>query len=312
MTDTTGDNTDTVLVMNPRSGDGDHGPAVRDRATLLGYTVRETQRENHAIELAETAAKQGAGEIVAVGGDGTLNEVVRGVHTADALDRVTVAVVPAGTGNDFATNIGITDIDDAFQVLRKGERRWLDLGLANQHPFLNSCVAGITAEASGETSSALKSQFGVLAYVLKTMQMLSEFSGIEVSASVVEGSERETVWEGSATVVLVGNGRRFSLAGSEQANVEDGLLDVAIIEDVDSLDLAEERLLERVFDREGEHITRLLASSIALSVEESSPASFSLDGEMYDFETVTLRGQRQAIEIPVGDSYEPRPRVSES
>jgi YegS/Rv2252/BmrU family lipid kinase len=309
MTNTTAGDTETVLVMNPLSGTGDHGPDVRDRAALSGYTLRETQHEKHAIELAQSAAESGADEVVAVGGDGTLNEIVCGVRAADALDRVTVGVVPVGTGNDFATNIGITSLDNAFRILREGQRRWLDLGLADGQPFVNSCLAGVIAEASGETSSELKSRFGPLAYVLTTLRMATAFTGIDLRAVVDDGSETETVWEGTATVVLVGNGRRFSLSGSEQANVEDGLFDVTIIEDIDSLDLAQERLQERLLHREGEHLTRFLASSLELDIEASSPATFSLDGEILEEESLSLRNCRQVLRMPVGDGYEPRPGV---
>jgi YegS/Rv2252/BmrU family lipid kinase len=295
--------------MNPKSGSADHADVVRDHATLRGYTVEETQREHHAIQLAKQAAADGADEIVAVGGDGTLNEVVKGIHAADALGEVTVGVVPAGTGNDFATNIGITSIDNAFDVLESGEKRTLDLGMADGVPFLNSCVAGITAKASNETSAELKSQMGVLAYVTTTLRMASEFSGLELAASVVEGETTETVWEGSATVVLVGNGRRFSMSGTEQANLEDGLLDVTIIEDASSLDLATDRLAERLFDSEGENLKRILASTLELSVADGKTAAFSLDGEINELESVELTATHRALEMYVGEGYERTPRA---
>ncbi|MFW5938710.1 MAG: diacylglycerol/lipid kinase family protein, partial [Halanaeroarchaeum sp.] len=304
MTDTTGHGGETMLVMNPRSGDETHAPTVRDRAALVDYEVRETEYEQHAIELAREAANAGAEEIVAVGGDGTLNEVVRGVSAADSLADVTLAVVPAGTGNDFATNIGITGIDDAFDVIATGDRRRLDLGLADGRPFLNSCVAGITAEASQETSSSLKSQFGVLAYVLTTLRMASAYTGIEISATVDAGDGGTTVWEGAAAIVLVGNGRRFSRAGSEQANLEDGLLDVAILEDVSSVDLARDHLAERLFDETGTSLTRFQTSSLDLRVDRDETATFSLDGEMLDLPSVTVRTRDRVVEMCVGDGYE--------
>lgn len=306
MSDTAAD-TETVLVMNPLSGTGDHGQDVRDRATLSGYEVRETEHETHAIELARSAAERGADLVVAVGGDGTLNEVVCGVRAADALDSVTVGVVPVGTGNDFATNIGIRSLDDAFHVLKEGERRWLDLGLADGRPFLNSCLAGVIAEASDETSSELKSRFGVLAYLLTTLRIATEFSGIELRAAIDDGSETEAVWEGTATAVIVGNGRRFTLSGNDQANLEDGLFDVTIVEDVDALDLAQDRLEERLLDREADHLTSFLASSLDIEVEASSPATFSLDGEIVEEGSLAVRNRRQVLQMPVGDGYEPRP-----
>lgn len=309
MTRTATDTTETVLIMNPRSGNASHSQDVRDRAQLLGYTVEETQRANHAIELAEAAATGGANEIVAVGGDGTLNEVVAGVDAAEAFEHVTVGVIPAGTGNGFASNIGITGIDEGFTALEDGERRRLDVGSAGGRPFVNSCLVGIVAEASEETSSEMKSRLGGLAYVLTTARMVTEYPGLELTASVVEEGDRETVWEGNATLVLVGNGRRFTLSGSEQANVEDGLLDVTIVEDATLLELAGDRLEERMLDREGKHLTRILASTLELHVDDGETVSFSLDGEITDFESATLRARRQVLRMPVGEQYEPTPDI---
>lgn len=300
----------TVLIVNPQSGSGDHVGVVREQAEQYGYEVRRTEREGHAVDLAREATASGATEVVAVGGDGTLNEVVRGVVAADATEDVVVAVVPAGTGNGFAEHIGIVGFEEAFDVLRDGERRRLDLGVANGRPFLNSCVAGLTAEASGETSPELKSRLGVLAYVITTLGQLDEFRGLDLTAAVDAGDdETEPVWSGSAAVVLVGNGRRFARTGSEQANVEDGLLDVTIVEEAPSVSLVEERVRERLLGDDGEHVTRILASSLDLSVTEAGPATFSLDGEMCEFDTVECSTRHRALCMPVGDGYDPTPKV---
>jgi len=300
---------ETVLILNPQSGSADHTKMVRDRAAIRGYEVAETGREHHAIQLARQAAENGASEIVAVGGDGTLNEVVEGIRAADALEAVTVGVVPAGTGNDFATNIGITGIDQGFDVLESGEHRTLDLGFANEAPFLNSCIAGITAEASHETSPELKSRIGVLAYLVTTLRLATDFSGIELTASVADETESKTLWDGTASVVLVGNGRRFSMSGTEQANLEDGLLDVTIIEDATSLDLATDRLAERLFDNEGDNLERIRASSLELHVDSGDEVAFSLDGEIVELGSVELSTRPSVLDMYVGDEYEPTPRI---
>jgi YegS/Rv2252/BmrU family lipid kinase len=304
MTTESADSTETVVVMNPQSGDENHPELVRDLAAQAGYAVVETAYEDHAVELAREAAADGADEVVAVGGDGTLNEVVQGISAADALDAVTVGVVPAGTGNDFATNIGVTGIEEGFDVVANGERRRLDLGLAEGRPFLNSCVAGITAEASRQTSPSLKAQFGVLAYVITTIRMASTYPGVEISATVEDETGETTLWEGTAGIVLVGNGRRFSMEGSGQANVEDGLLDVMILENVSSFDFAREHLAERLFDREGESLTRFFTPSLDLRLDQDKSTTFSLDGEILDLPAVELRTRQRAIEMCVGDTYE--------
>ena len=307
MTDSSADSTGTVLVMNARSGTGDHGQAVRERAAILGYNLVETERAEHAVELARAAADEGADEIVAVGGDGTLNEVVRGVDAADSLDDVTVGVVPTGTGNDFASNVGIADIDDGFRAVAEGRRRRIDVGFADGRPFVNSCLAGIKAEASEATSAELKSKYGVLAYVLQTVEVAPEFTGVELTAATVDGGRRETVWAGEAVFVLVGNASRFTRLGSEQADVEDGLLDVAIVESVDSVSLVKDQFAERLLDAESDHVTRHQVPSLELRVRDGEPASFSLDGEIVHARSLELTTRARSLELAVGDGYDPSP-----
>ena len=93
---------DSVVVLNPVSGTGSHRSRVRDLAADRGFVVRETQRPEHGVDLASEAVANGARLVAAAGGDGTLNEVIRGVMAADGLDTVTVGIIPCGTGNGFA------------------------------------------------------------------------------------------------------------------------------------------------------------------------------------------------------------------
>jgi len=307
MTDSSVDSARTVLVMNPESGSGEYSQAVRERAAILDYDLVETEHEEHAIELARTATTDGADEVVAVGGDGTVNEVVRGIEAVDGLGDVTVGVIPTGTGNAFADSIGIDDIDEGFQTLTDGRRRRLDLGLAEDRPFVNSCLAGIKAEASEATSAELKSKYGVLAYVIQTAQMAPEFAGIELAVSTSEAGENEPVWDGEAIFVLVGNASGFTRAGSQQAHVEDGRFDITIIEDVNSINLIKDQLLERLLDTESEDITRFQAPSLELRVQGDDPISFSLDGEIVHAQSLELTTRARCMRTAVGDGYDPTP-----
>lgn len=175
-----------VLILNPVSGSGDHVDAVRRTAAERDRVVRETREAGDAFSFTRAAIESGATLMAAAGGDGTLNEVVRGVDAAGAFDRVTVGVIPVGTGNNFAKQIGIGDSTAGFEALDAGERRRIDLGVANDRVFVNSCIGGLTADASAETTVESKNRLGVLAYVLATLRTLSSYDGyqlrIEVSA----------------------------------------------------------------------------------------------------------------------------------
>lgn len=298
---------ETVVIHNPNSGSGDHAETVRSRTDLLGYALERTESAGDAVSLAAEAADAGASTVVAAGGDGTVNEVVRGLDRAGALDDVAFGVLPLGTGNNFAEQIGLGDLDTAFDALERGERRRIDLGQADDRPFVNSCVAGLTAESSGETSAELKSRFGVLAYVITTLRTVSDFESLRLTIDSEGHDAAETAWVGDALGVLVGNGRRFTTEGSVQADMEDGRFDVAVVTDVSALDLMSDRVVERLFGRDSTRIVRSQASSLTITVHDPDAVGFSLDGELVRRRTLSLETRPRALTVAVGDAYEPHP-----
>lgn len=301
------DSPDTVVVLNPNSGSGDHAEAVRKRATILGYSVEETSEAGDAITSAREAAANGASTIAAAGGDGTIHEVVRGIDQAEAFDGVTVGVIPVGTGNNFAQNVGVTSLDDAFAVLQDGERRRIDIGRANDRPFVNSCIGGLTAESSGQTTADMKNRLGVLAYILTTLRTVASFEGLRLKVDVYENGTRSTAWSGDAVFVLVGNGRRFTSSTGSQANMEDGRFDVTVVESVSGIDLMSDAVTERLLNQASEYTTRFHAPALKMTVRDPDSSRFSLDGEIVQHQTLLLETEPQTLRIAVGESYSPDP-----
>lgn len=298
---------ETVIIYNPQSGSGDHDDMVRTRAELVGYAIERVEEAGEAITLTREAIEAGYSTVVAAGGDGTVNEVVRGIDQADAFDDVTFGILPLGTGNNFAKQIDVTDLDGAFTVLEDGDRRRIDLGRATDRPFINSCVAGLTAESSAETSAELKSRLGGLAYVLTTLRTAVEFESLELIIEREAADAETPIWRGEALCVMVGNGRRFTREGTTQANMEDGLLEVAIIKDVATLDLMSDTVLERLLGVDSPHIERFRASSLAISSNSPEPVTYSLDGEIIQQRNLDLTVQPRALRLAVGEGYNPDP-----
>ncbi|AQL44558.1 diacylglycerol kinase [Halorientalis sp. IM1011] len=302
--------TERVLVLNPVSGDADHADRVRELAADHGFAVRETEGEGDAERFAAAAADEGADLVAAAGGDGTLNEVICGLVEADALPDVGFAVVPAGTGNNFAENVGIEGIEHAFEVIESGERRRIDLGFADDAPFLNSAICGLTADASADTDPESKSELGVLAYVVETLRTAADFDGVPLEIEAFGEVGGETEWSGTAVLLLVGNARCFPARGRSQADVEDGLFDVTVVEErpgSNLADLARTTMLERVLGTDADDVTRLRAPALSVTVAEDDPATFSLDGELRTTSAVHLRTEPSAVQLPVGTAYQPDP-----
>lgn len=290
------------LILNPTSGTADHVERTYQLAAEYGFSVEETERAGHAVELAKKAAADGVDVLGVCGGDGTIHEVVQGLVTAGAIDSVTLAVIPAGTANIIASALGISDQDDGFGVATQGETRRLDLGMADGEPFVMSAIAGLPAEASAAASSELKERYGTLAFVIEGIQETRAFEGlqIEIEAAAEDG---ETVWSGEALSLLVGNLRRFNSADG-QANAEDGMFDVLIVEQMPPIEAITEAIEQRFLQQETEHITSLTAISLDIASLDGKEVTFSLDGEIRTFKEISISIRPSKLSVRVGDSYD--------
>lgn len=296
---------DCVVVVNPQSGRGDDDISrIRELAAEYGFELAVSEEPGDPVELTREAVAAGATRIGACGGDGTVNEVVRGIDAAEALDSTTLGVIPGGTGNNFAGNMGVEGIEHGFELLAEGETRRIDLGVAGDQLFVNSCVCGLTADASESTSSDLKGRFGELAYVFNTIDRMRDFESIPLH---VHAEDEGGSWDGNAMFVLIGNARRFPADGKQQANVEDGLFEVTIIEEVSTGQLVRETAARRLLGGEASSIHRLTASSLTVDVRGGEPVSFSFDGEIARFDELPCRVRPDALAVRVGDAYDPSP-----
>lgn len=292
-----------VMVRNPESGDGTDAERARELATETGIEVRDTGRPGDAVRIARSVAAE-ADQVLACGGDGTVNEVVSGVAAADALDDVELGVVPAGTGNDFAGNVGVGSVEDAIEVAQSGERRRLDLGFADGDVFVNSCMGGLIAVASEDTDDEAKARIGSLAYALQAVADARDYEGPTLEVRV--GESHDPAWSGQAIVLLIGNGRRFLGGGRGQADLEDGLLEVVIVEEASALDYLADDALGRLLHRKPSHVTRLKTEELAVSTVEGR-MEFSLDGEVVERSTLDAVVREGAIRFRVGEAYQPDP-----
>jgi YegS/Rv2252/BmrU family lipid kinase len=289
-------------ILNPVSGTGEHADYVSRLLRARGFAVDRTEGAGDGIALAREAADADVSELAVCGGDGTVNEVLRGLAAADHLGDVTLSVVPAGTANLLARMIGVETIEQGIEAADTGDVRTVDVGMAGGEPFLVSCIAGFPAEASVAASSDLKERFGTLAFVLTGLQEAREFDGLDIHLETSDGQ----IWEGEALCLLVGNARRFVGAGG-QADMEDGLFDVAIVEQKFAGSLVAEAISHRVLGRETDGVFHLQADSLSVTGQDG-PITFSRDGEVGEYERLDLSIRPGALDLRVGATYEPGPQ----
>jgi YegS/Rv2252/BmrU family lipid kinase len=203
--------------------------ARRDLAEAIGevilagypFDVRVSTAERSAVAWAEEAARDGHERIVAVGGDGTLHEVVVGARGA-----AVVGLVPCGTANDFAGLFEARSLAEWLRAALEAEPVRLDLGLADDVPFVNMATIGVPAEISADTQRDLKDALGKLAYTASALGSLAAVQPVPLEVRAPGLS-----FAGDALAVCVANGRQagggFVLA--PEASLDDGLLDVVIV-----------------------------------------------------------------------------------
>jgi YegS/Rv2252/BmrU family lipid kinase len=287
-------------VLNPQSGTADHADYVGQHLRARGFAVTETESKAHAIELGREAGRDGVSTLAVCGGDGTVNDVLTGVYEADALGDVTLAVVPTGTANLLAGTVGIRDVDHGIEVADTGAVREVDVGVADDQPFVVSTVAGLPADASTAASDDLKERFGTLAFLVTGARETLAFDPLDIRVV----TDDEVVFDGPALSVLVGNARKFVEEGG-QAAMEDGRFDVAIVEEMPPTNAVAEAAAHRLLARGTEGVTHLRAGSV--TVEGAEPITFSLDGELKRRERLSLSVRPRALGLRVGEGYEPSP-----
>jgi len=292
-----------TLVVNPASGTGDHAEYVRRKARGKGFAVWETEAAGDGVRLGERAAEEEVAELAVCGGDGTINEVLCGLARGDHLGEVTFGVVPAGTANLLAGNIGIRDLDHGLAVADTGPVRSVDVGTADGEPFVVSCIAGLPADASTAASGELKSRLGTLAFVVTAAQQAVEFDGLRLEMELDDGVETRR-WDGEAISVLVGNARRFIEKGG-QADMEDGLFDVAVVEQMPPGNLVAEAAIHRLLGEGTDNVSHYRAERVDIAATGGEPITFSRDGELAEHDELTLRSRPNALDLRVGPAYEP-------
>lgn len=235
----------SLVIVNPRSANGSTGrrwPHIerRLRAALPGLHIAFTERPNHATVLAREGAAAHE-QMIVVGGDGTINEVVNGLLADDRPVNagLVLAIVPRGTGADFVRTMGIPhDLDAALQRLTTGAVREVDVGKAlfrepdgseRMRYFINEAEVGMGAAVCEEVNRASK-RLGRLSFVRGILSTSLRYRSQPVLFSVDGGPAEEVLLRN----VWIANGR-FSGGGicsAPRAQPDDGLLDVVRIPDL--------------------------------------------------------------------------------
>ncbi len=207
--------------------------ASKGTSILLNFT----QEAGDARKFAAT--DDGEDCIISMGGDGTVNEVVSGIY--DAKRDTPLAIYPAGTVNDFAESMGIPkDPYDFYTMVVYGKKSAVDIGLCGDNAFINVCAVGAFSEIGYSVPDEAKSAVGRLAYYAEGFRMFREKDFLKSGFDVHIDCDGEII-DTKAMIVMVSNSN--SVGGfskiSPEADVKDGLLELAVIEEMSMTKLFE-------------------------------------------------------------------------
>jgi diacylglycerol kinase (ATP) len=263
----------TRFIINPRSGAS--RPAiepVRADAARHGDGVVFTERPRHAAELAARALADGIELVVAVGGDGTMNEIAGVLRGTPAV----FGLVPCGSGNGLGRQLGIHgSIARALQILREGRTAVIDSGTADGHPFF--CVAGLGFEAELADRFNRLTKRGFIRYLTNGAALLREFTPGEIS--IVQGNHRDTL---CAFTVAVANAAQYGNNAfiAPGARLDDGLINLTALPPVGLIGALP--LLRRMFAGTlGGHPRVRLHAAARFTVERREPGLIHTDGETH-------------------------------
>ena len=219
-----------LFIINPISGTGNKAAfeaAIREHISVDRFDCKicYTERAGHAAELAQQAAADGVEVVVAVGGDGTVNEVARSlVHTSTAL-----GIIPCGSGNGLARHLHIPlDPVAAIEIINHHVVHCLDYGRINGHPFFCTCGVGFDAFISMKFAEAGKR--GLATYVEKTLVDGLNYKPETYRLTVGDDEGRTEQYD--AFLIACANASQYGNNAyiAPHASMKDGLLDVTILE----------------------------------------------------------------------------------
>jgi YegS/Rv2252/BmrU family lipid kinase len=297
------------FILNPTAGSGFGSVLLPELEKQLAKrsldaTIRVTERHGHAIELSQLSLEEGCTHIIAVGGDGTMNEVARPLI---GQNQVITGLIPAGTGNDFNQILGFPDRfnEEHWDIFFQQATTKMDVGKVNDLYFLNGMGLGFDAQVAAknyvEPGEVAKSggKGKYLRHIISTLLFYQEGKATINSRN----QEKET----DCFMNTIAIGRRFagSFLITPKALANDGLLDVCMIKKLNLLQRF--RILTMV--PKGTHILDTKVEyyqTEKISVEFGKKVPFHVDGELYfdtTFEVVLLPSALKIIYNPEGNHF---------
>lgn len=292
-----------LIIVNPTAGGGRAArvvPWIRQRLADGAGALALTTRAGHAEELAAQAVADGAERIVAIGGDGTVQEVVNGLLREEGSSPE-LGIVPMGSGNDLARSLDLPRrTEDAWRIALGAATRRIDVARARcggrERWFASAGGIGFDAQVAAAMATRSGWQRGAAGYLLTTLSELRRFSNRRIRLTLDdESAEHAVLFVAIANGAYYGGGMRIA----PDASTDDGALDVCVVGDISRMTAI--RQLPNLY--RGTHVNHpaVAVARARRVVIEGGPETFvHLDGEPFGGLPleVELAASRLAVAAP--------------
>lgn len=298
-----------VFIMNPISGTANKAGIPEIIANTLDtsmfdYEICLTEHAGHAFELASHAKEAGINIVVAIGGDGTVNEVAKAiVHSQTAL-----GIIPCGSGNGLARHLMLPmHIKKAIEIINRCEIHELDYGIINGHPFFCTCGMGFDAFVSMKFAEAGKR--GPITYAENILK-----EGLKYEPETYEIIDEQGTTSYKAFLISCANASQYGNNAyiAPQASMSDGLMDVIIMEPFDILEAPQIsiEMFNKTLDKNSKIKT---FKTKKLHIRRSKPGVIHYDGDpVMTGEDIFVELKEKGIRIivnPSGDKSMRKPNA---
>jgi YegS/Rv2252/BmrU family lipid kinase len=300
------------VIVNPRSGPWDVSrelPAVLRHLEDRGWqaTVHETERPGEATDLAVQARDDGLDAVFVVGGDGTINEVANGL----AESQVALGVLPGGTGNVWAKELGLPTrsprhlqpLVDSIKALVPGSIRRIDLGWANGRYFVQWTGLGLDAEVTSamEPRTRRQRRMGAVTYIVAGFSIATTMAGIRTRITI----DGELIYR-RAILIVISNSQLYGgkVRIATDARLNDGLLDINIFSGTGfgSAMRAVLGVITGLHVRDPRHS---VYQGRSIHIETDKPMAVHLDGEPFGTTPLECRVVPGALSVLIPEHVRP-------
>lgn len=288
-----------LFIVNPVAGKGRGSVYVEVIKGIMGnqkdYIIEVTKHSGHATQIAKQYTSKEDYIVYAVGGDGTINEVVNGMVGSKSI----LAIVPTGSGNDFIRTIYPPYSQKTLiHRLLEGKTISVDLMQINHKYFLNIASVGLDAEIAFHASAFKKIKFikGEVAYILSLFRTLLTYKSQRLKVSL----DGEEVCNKKILLLAMANGRFYGggIQIAPRAKIDDAKVDICMVRELKLSKILP--LILKLFKAQHEAADEVeVYRARHMKIEGIDHFRVNIDGEIIEADQVTMEVVEKAIQVMI-------------